>query len=139
VIEDLEAKVPVRDEHGQSRRDLREMAWSVAIAKLQVIRCSRFLAKHGDVDPQGRLRPEVEALSKTNDRYQRSLERLAMTVPSHMRSRVDAARAIDLASAMCEEDPTRRAELLREAESMRRNSVRLAPAWTAPCPPLKDL
>jgi hypothetical protein len=75
----------VRDERGEVPSWLREMAWAAAIAKLQVIRCSRFLAQHGDVDPQGRLRSEVEALSKTNDRYQRSLERLAMTVPSHMR------------------------------------------------------
>jgi hypothetical protein len=50
-----------------------------------------------------------------NDRYQRSLERLAMTVPSHMRSGLDAARTIDLASAMSEPDDERRAELLREA------------------------
>jgi hypothetical protein len=34
-----------------------------------------------------------------NDRNQRSLERLAKTVPSHMRSGLDAARTIDLATA----------------------------------------
>ena len=83
----------MRDERGEVPSWLREMAWAAAIAKLQVIRCSRFLAQHGDVDPQGRLRSEVEALSKTNDRYQRSLERLAMTVPSHVRSRVDTQHA----------------------------------------------
>jgi hypothetical protein len=115
VIDDLEAKVPVRDEHGQVPAWLREMAWSAAIAKLQVIRCSRYLAQYGDTDAQGRLRPEVEALSKTNDRYQRSLERLAMTVPSHMRSGLDAARTIDLASALSEPDPERRKQLLAEA------------------------
>jgi len=115
VLDDLEAKVPIRDERGEVPPWLREMAWSTAIAKLQVIRCSRFLAQHGDTDAQGRLRPEVEGLSKVNERYQRSLERLAMTVPSHMRSGLDAARTIDLASAMSEEDPQRRAELLREA------------------------
>ena len=38
-----------------------------------------------------------------------------MTVPSHMRSGFDAARTIDLASAMSEPDDERRAELLREA------------------------
>ena len=115
VLDDLETKVPIRDEHGQVPPWLREMAWSAAIAKLQVIRCSRYLARHGDTDAQGRLRPEVEALSKTNDRYQRSLERLAMTVPSHMRSGLDAARTIDLATAMSEPNHERRAELLREA------------------------
>jgi hypothetical protein len=115
VLDDLETKVPIRDEHGQVPPWLREMAWSAAIAKLQVIRCSRYLAQHGDTDAQGRLRPEVEALSKTNDRYQRSLERLAMTVPSHMRSGLDAARTVDSASAMSAPDDKRRVELLREA------------------------
>ena len=38
-----------------------------------------------------------------------------MTVPSHMRSGLDAARTIDLATAMSEPDDERRAELLREA------------------------
>ena len=115
VIEDLEGKVPVRDEQGNVPPWLREMACPAAIAKLQVIRCSRFLAQHGEVDERGRLRPEVEGLSKVKDRYQRSLERLAMTVPSHMRSGLDAARTIDLASAMSEPDPERRAQLLAEA------------------------
>jgi hypothetical protein len=34
------------------------MAWSAAISKLQVIRCSHYLAQHGDTDERGCFRPE---------------------------------------------------------------------------------
>lgn len=96
VLDDLEAKVPIRVD-GQIPPWLREMAWSAAIAKLQVVRCARFLAQHGETNSRGRWRPENEGLRKANETYQRALERLAMTVGSHLRAGLDMQRGRDLA------------------------------------------
>ncbi len=112
VLEDLEAKVPVRDEHGDVPQWLREMAWSAAIAKLQVTRCARYLAQYGEVDERGRWRPENEGLSKANERYQRALERLAMTVGSHARAGLDLRRTFDLAQHWAEQTAAEEATAL---------------------------
>ncbi len=114
VLEDLEAKVPVRDEHGDVPAWLREACWAAAVKKLRVVRCARFLAQHRDVDERGRWRPENAELVKATDAYERSLAGLAMTVTSHMRAGADRARA-SLAEAMSEADPERRRRLYREA------------------------
>lgn len=102
VLEELEARVPIRDEHGDVVPWLRELAWTAAIKKLQVIRCARFIAQHGDVDEQGRHRPENAALTKAADSYERSLGLLAMTVTSRARVGLDVARTaqtgVDLAT-----------------------------------------
>lgn len=92
VLEELEARVPIRDEHGDVVVWLRELAWSAAIKKLQVVRCARFIAQHGDVDEKGRRRPENDALTKAAESYERSLDRLAMTVTSRARVGLDVAR-----------------------------------------------
>jgi hypothetical protein len=115
VIENLSSRVPVRDEAGEVPAWLREMCWSAAIKKLQVTRCARFLAQHDEIDERGRWRPENDALVKATESYERALERLAMTVPSHMRAGLDFQRKVSLAEAMSEPDPQRRADLMREA------------------------
>lgn len=94
VLADLSAKVPIRDEDGRVPAWLREMAWSAAIAKLQVIRCARFLAQHGATDERGRLRDENDGLRKANESYQRSLDRLAMTVGAHLKAGHDLQRTV---------------------------------------------
>lgn len=104
VEADLEARVPDRDADGQVPAWNREMLFSLAVAKLQVIRCSRFLAQHGETDGRGNLRPEVEQLSRVNERYQRSLDRMAMTITSRARLGVDVQRGFDLARHWAEQD-----------------------------------
>jgi hypothetical protein len=113
VIEDLEAKVPVRDKAGDVPAWLREECWAAGIKKLQVIRCARYLAQRGETDGRGNLRPENEGLVEATEAYERSLDRLAMTVGAHMRAGADLARTVDAATAMSEPDPERRARLLR--------------------------
>ena len=115
VIEDLASRVPVRDENDDVPAWLREMAWSAAVKKLIVIRCARYLAQHGETDERGRWRPENDGLRKATESYERALERLAMTVPSHARAGLDFQRTVDLATAMSEPDDERRVELMREA------------------------
>jgi hypothetical protein len=120
VERDLAAKVPDRDASGDVPLWNREMLWSLAVAKLQVIRCARFLAQHGEVDERGRFRPENDGLRKANESYQRSLERMAMTVPSRARTGADIARGLDPATALSaaarEPDPELRRALLVRAD-----------------------
>jgi hypothetical protein len=115
VLDDLEARVPIKGSDGEVPPWLRELAWSAAIKKLQIVRCARFLAQNGETDERGNYRRENELLTKATDAYERSLERLAMTVDRYLKAGLDLARGIDLASAMSEPDPDRRAELLRQA------------------------
>ena len=105
VLADLETKVPIRDHGGEVPAWLREMAWSAAISKLQVVRCSQYLAQYGESDERGRWRPENEGLRKANESYQRALDRLAMTVTSHAKAGLDLARAsqFDLARHWAED------------------------------------
>lgn len=103
VLDDLAQRVPIRDEQGEVPGWLREMAWSAAISKLQVIRCSRWLAQHGETDERGRLRPEVEMLDRVNARYQTALARLAMDVPSHLKAGLDLAQGRSLIEQMADE------------------------------------
>jgi hypothetical protein len=64
VIDDLESRVPVRDEHGDIPAWLREMCWSAAIKKLQVTRCARFLAHHAEIYERRRWRPRTTRSSR---------------------------------------------------------------------------
>lgn len=93
----------------------RETVWSLAVLKLIVVRCSRYLAQHGHEDERGRLRPEVEALGRATQRYRSALADEAMTLRSRIRANLDHTRTASVASAMSEPDPERRARLLREA------------------------
>jgi hypothetical protein len=115
VIEDLEARVPVRDRYGDVPAWLREECWAAGIKKLQVIRCARYLAQRAArrmvAATCGRRTRGCEA----TEAYERSLDRLAMTVGAHMRAGADLARTIDVATAMSEPDPERCERLLREA------------------------
>ena len=106
VIEDLEARVPIRDEDGDVPPWLREACWSAGVKKLQVTRCARYIAQHGETDERGRWRPENDGLVKATEGYERSLERLAMTVGAHARAGLDLRRAehFDLARHWQEED-----------------------------------
>jgi hypothetical protein len=117
VLADLETKVPIRDEQGEVPAWLREMAWSAAISKLQAIRCTRYLAQHGETDERGRYRPENEGLRKANESHQRALDRLAMTVGSYAAAGLDLARAqqFDLARHWAEHPP---ADLAGDAEEV---------------------
>ena len=100
VERDLETKVPDRDADGDVPVWNREMLFSLAVAKLQVIRCSRYLAQHGETDGRGNLRGEVEQLSRVNERYQRALDRMAMTITARARTGANVQRGRDLAREM---------------------------------------
>jgi len=116
VLEALEARVPIRDERGEIPSWLREQAWATAIKKLQVLRCAQWLALNGDTDAHGRLRPENDGLVRATEGFERSLERMAMTVKSHLSAGLTLRRTVDLASAMSHPDADERKRLLREID-----------------------
>jgi hypothetical protein len=76
-----------------------------------------YLRDHGIVDPKSKqLRESVIALeSRLRNEAQDHADALAMGPRAKVKLGLDIARGIDLASAMSEPDPERRAELLREA------------------------
>jgi len=102
VIVDLEAKTEIRDASGEIPGWVSELCWTAGVKKLRVIRCSRFLAQHGDTDQHGKWRPENAELVKVADAYERSLERLAMTVASRAATGLNLARTVDLAAQLAE-------------------------------------
>lgn len=74
-----------------------------------------YLSNYGHTDSRGRFRPEVDALGKATTRLLGALERLGMTPAGRARLGLDLARTADLATAMSEPDPERRAALMAEA------------------------
>lgn len=117
VIAELQPGLPapLLDEAGEVAAWARETVWSLAVLKLIVLRASRYIAQHGEVDDRGRLRPELEGLRKATESYRRALDGEAMTLRSRLRAELDNTRRASVAQAMSEPDPVRRRALYREA------------------------
>ena len=93
----------------------RETVWSLAVLKLIVVRCSRYLAQHGHEDERGRLRPEVDALGKAAQRYRSALSDEAMTLRSRIRAGLDHAQTVSLAELMAQDHELERRERAGDA------------------------
>ncbi|MFN8131641.1 MAG: hypothetical protein U0R70_08840 [Solirubrobacteraceae bacterium] len=104
-----------RDDDGGVAAWAMESIETLLLLKWHVVMGARYLALHGHVDEKGRERPEVEMHGKKIDRYRRALADEAATLRSRVAGGLDLARTVDLASAMSERDPERRARLLEEA------------------------
>jgi len=87
----------------------------VALQAVQVELCRHFIAAHGTSDERGRWRPENDALDRKLESYMRGLDRLGATPMSYAKLGYDVVRTADLATAMSDPDPARRAALMREA------------------------
>lgn len=112
----LAADAPLRDADGELPAADRAAVESAAIDLLIVRRVHGFLQTKGWEDERGeRLRPEVEHLGKANARLLGKLAQLGMTPTARSRLGLDIARTVDLATAMSEPDPERRALLMRAA------------------------
>lgn len=115
-IEDtLAADLPLRGPDGQVPAPDRYMVELAALALLRVRRVSAYLELHGDTDGQGHLRPELDGLGKAIEHAARLLDRLGCSPRARAALGVDLARTADLATAMSEPDPARRADLMAEA------------------------
>lgn len=89
-----------------------------AVALLRVRRCFAYLALHGDVDEQGRLRSEVDGLGRAVEHAAKMLDRLGCSPRSRAALGLDVARTaqvVDAATALSEPDPALRARLLVQA------------------------
>jgi hypothetical protein len=74
-----------------------------------------WLDVHGVLDRRGRERSAARWERRLRGEALRYLDALGMTPKSRARLGLDLARTADLATAMSEPDPQRRAELLRQA------------------------
>jgi hypothetical protein len=105
---------PVRDQAGELPA-ADEATVLAARALCRVRRVEAWCDMHGYLDERtGDVKPAVRYLEQATRTANELLASLGMNPRSRMRLGVDLQR-IDLASAMSEEDPERRAELLREA------------------------
>lgn len=84
-----------------------------ALARYRVL--DNYVAEHGFVNRRGQISSPAQHLEKVQRNLADLLDRLGMTPRSRARLGLDLARTIDVASAMSEPDPVRRAELLRQA------------------------
>lgn len=115
IVAALAAGAPVRDEAGEVPVHDRPAIEAAALQLIIVRRVLGYLSTHGFEDARGRLRPEVEGLERANERFLKALDRLGMTPSSRAKLGLDLARTADLATAMSEPDPERRARLMRDA------------------------
>lgn len=116
IVDALADTVPLKGPDGQVLPQFVPAVESAALDLIVVKRVLGYLTTHGFEDERGRLRPEVDGLSKVNQRLQKALDRLGATPTSYARLGFDVARTgASLATAMSDPDPERRAELMREA------------------------
>lgn len=115
LLEALAEAAPVRDAAGDVPIHDRLAIEAAAVDLIIVRRCLGFLVAQGFEDSRGNQRPEVDGLGRANERLMKKLDRLGMTPASRAKLGLAMARTADLATAMSERDPARRAELMAEA------------------------
>jgi len=106
---------PLRDSAGEVPIHDRLAIEAAAVDEIIVRRCFAYLVNQGFEDSRGNLRPEVEGLGRANERLTNKLDRLGMTPAGRAKLGLNLARTADLATAMSERDPDRRAELMAQA------------------------
>ena len=115
IVDALADAVPLRGPDGDVMPQFIPAVESAALDLIIVQRVLGYLTAHGFEDARGRLRGEVEGLSRANARLMAKLADLGATPTSYARLGFDVARTADLATAMSEPDPERRRALMAEA------------------------
>ena len=115
AIEDiLAASAPVR-EHGQLPLADRPLVHVLAQQLVRHELMTEYVYEHGMFGDGGKVLPATELLEKSAMRIAHLLDRMGMSPTSRAKLGLDLARTADLAQAMSEPDPERRANLLRSA------------------------
>jgi len=119
IFEALAADAPLRDGDGGLPAADAMIVGQLAEYLIVRDRLKADIARHGEWESRGKRkgqeRPAVRRLSETWDRIERLSHKLGMDPVGRARLGVDLARTVDLATAMSEPDPARRAELLAQA------------------------
>jgi hypothetical protein len=85
IEEALAGDLPVRDADGGVPAADAVAVELAAVQLLTVRRATAYLALHGDTDPAGNLRPELELLGRATERALRALDRLGMSPQARAR------------------------------------------------------
>ncbi len=109
ITEALEAAAPVHDRADDPAR------LTVARLLAQTRQVAEWLDKHGPLDAKGNPRPALGKLESLSNSLMKGLGQLGLTTRSRAELGLSIARTVDLATAMSERDPERRADLLRQA------------------------
>lgn len=112
VYEALAVDAPLRDTDGSLPRHdtVAVVMLSKALCRLDDVEA--FLTLRGVIDDSGRERTAVDLERRLRGEVADWLDSLGMTPRSRARLGVDLVRTVDLATAMSEPDPVRRAELM---------------------------
>jgi hypothetical protein len=111
----LAEDAPVRDGGGLPRHD-REAVALLARSLCRLDDVTDWLDTHGVFNKRGRLRDRILVQEeRLRNEVAKHLDALGMTPRSRAKLGVDLARTADLAQAMSEPDPQKRARLLRDA------------------------
>jgi hypothetical protein len=111
----LAAAAPVRDGAGGLPEADRAMVVLLARTLCRLEAVGEWLDANGPLDRRGRPRSALRAESKLSNQAVAYFKELGLTPRSRAALGLDLARVVDLASAMSEPDPERRAALLRQA------------------------
>lgn len=93
IVDALAATVPLRSPDGEVLPQFVPAVESAALDLIVVKRVLGYLTAHGFEDARGRLRPEVEGLSRANARLMSKLADLGATPTSYARLGFDVVRA----------------------------------------------
>ena len=112
----LTDSAPVRDQAGELPAADEATVELAARALCRVRRVEAWCEQFGYLDEKtGDVKPAVRYLEQATRTADRLLGELGMNPRSRAALGLDLARTVDLATAMSEPDPARRAELMREA------------------------
>lgn len=115
ILAALSAAAPVRGADGHvpvADGPTLELA-ARSLARVRAI--DGWLEEHGYFGPGGKMRAAVEYADKATKTAADLLAALGMTPRSRAALGLDMARTVDLATAMSEEDPARRRDMMRDA------------------------
>ena len=116
IVDALAASAPVRDAAGELPAADEATVELAARALCRVRRVEAWCDMHGYLDERtGDVKPAVRYLEQATRTADRLLTVLGMNPRSRAALGLDLARATDLATAMSEPDPDRRAALMSEA------------------------
>lgn len=115
IYAELEAEAPVRGPDGGLPVHDREAVRQLARCLCRLDDVGAWLDKYGPLDRRGKERSAARAERRLRGEAARWLDKLGMTPTARAKLGLDLAKAADLATAMSEPDPQRRAELLRQA------------------------
>lgn len=115
IAAELAVEAPVRGPDGGLPVYDREAVRQLARCLVRLDDVGAYLDQHGVLDRRGKERSAARAERRLRGEAARWLAALGMTPTARARLGLDLARAADLATAMSEPDPVRRAAMLRQA------------------------